>query len=86
LRKLDAEDAHRLTIAALKAGLGPRVAQGGDPSLAVDLCGLRLPNCVGLAAGFDKNAEVASAMLRAGFGFVECGTVTRAIPGRACFG
>ena len=75
LQILPAEDAHRATIAALRAGLGPR-APAGDPALAVDLAGLRLPNAVGLAAGFDKNAEVAKAMLAAGFGFVECGTVT----------
>jgi dihydroorotate dehydrogenase len=76
LRRLGAEDAHSLTIAALKAGLGPRANPSSPPNLAVDLCGLKLPNCVGLAAGFDKNAEVAGALLRAGFGFVECGTVT----------
>jgi dihydroorotate dehydrogenase len=76
LRRLDAETAHGLTIGALKAGLGPRAPAGGEPNLAASLCGLRLPNCVGLAAGFDKNAEVPGAMLAAGFGFVECGTVT----------
>jgi dihydroorotate dehydrogenase len=75
LQLLPAEDAHRVTIAALKAGLGPRMAED-DPALAVELAGLRLPNPVGLAAGFDKNAEVPAAMLAAGFGFVECGTVT----------
>jgi dihydroorotate dehydrogenase len=72
---LPAEDAHRTTISLLKTGLGPRAA-ADDPTLAVDLAGLRLPNPVGLAAGFDKNAEVAKPMLAAGFGFVECGTVT----------
>jgi dihydroorotate dehydrogenase len=75
LQLLDPEDAHRITIAALKAGLGPR-APAQDASLGVNLAGLRLPNPVGLAAGFDKNAEVAAAMLAAGFGYVECGTVT----------
>ena len=75
LRQLDAEDAHRLTIRLLAAGLGPRATADG-PSFAIDLCGLKLPNAVGLAAGFDKNAEVPDAMLAAGFGFVECGTVT----------
>src|ERR1017187_2642122 len=76
LLTLDAETAHGLTISLLKTGLGPRLRSDGEPSLAIDLCGLRLPNCVGLAAGFDKNAEVADAMLRTGLGFVECGTVT----------
>jgi dihydroorotate dehydrogenase len=75
LHGLDPEDAHLATIAALKAGLGPR-APAVDPALSVSLAGLRLPNPVGLAAGFDKNAEVAGPMLAAGFGFVECGTVT----------
>jgi dihydroorotate dehydrogenase len=75
LQALPAEDAHRTTIGLLKAGLGPR-AGADDPVLAIDLAGLALPNPVGLAAGFDKNAEVAKAMLAAGFGFVECGTVT----------
>jgi dihydroorotate dehydrogenase len=76
LRGLDPEDAHRLTIRALKAGLGPRGERPDDPALQVELAGLRLPSCIGLAAGFDKNAEVPNAMLAAGFGFVECGTVT----------
>jgi len=75
LQVLPAEDAHQTTVAALKTGLGPRAA-AEDPALAIDLAGLRLPNPVGLAAGFDKNAEVPRAMLAAGFGFVECGTVT----------
>ena len=76
LRTLDPETAHEATIAALKRGLGPRAASKAAPSLRTRLAGLDLPNCVGLAAGFDKNAEVADAMLAAGFGFVECGTVT----------
>jgi dihydroorotate dehydrogenase len=74
-RILDPEDAHRLTIQALEAGLGPK-AGADDPILASEIAGLKLPNCVGLAPGFDKNAEVFGPMLRAGFGFVECGTVT----------
>jgi dihydroorotate dehydrogenase len=60
----------------LKWGLGPRDDQPDDPILAVTIAGLELSNCVGLAAGFDKNAEVPDAMLAAGFGFVEAGTVT----------
>jgi dihydroorotate dehydrogenase len=75
LQVFAAEDAHRLTILGLRAGLGPRAASE-DPALATELAGLRLANPVGLAPGFDKNAEVAGAMLAAGFGFVECGTVT----------
>ncbi len=72
---MDPEDAHRLTIALLKTGLGPRGGRN-DPILATSLCGLALESGLGLAAGFDKNAEVPDAMLAAGFGFVECGTVT----------
>lgn len=75
LHILDPEDAHRFTIRALQAGLGPG-SGADDPILAIEVAGLRLPNCVGLAPGFDKNAEVFGPMLRAGFGFVECGTVT----------
>jgi dihydroorotate dehydrogenase len=75
LRMLDPEDAHDWAIRGLKMGLGP---MGGpdDPILAGSLGGLALPNVVGLAPGFDKDAEVFAPMLRAGFGFVECGTVT----------
>ncbi|MGZ8362349.1 MAG: quinone-dependent dihydroorotate dehydrogenase [Caulobacteraceae bacterium] len=76
LARIDPETAHRIAIAGMKAGLGPPMTTADPPSLAVDLAGLKLPNCVGLAAGFDKNAEVPDAMLAAGFGFVECGTVT----------
>ena len=76
IRLLDPEDAHHLTIEALKRGLGPRALAADGPILATDVAGLRLPNPIGLAAGFDKNGEVAGAMLAAGFGFVECGTTT----------
>ena len=76
LHGLDPEQAHSAAIAALKMGLGLRDATPDDPCLATELAGLKLPNCVGLAAGFDKNAEVPDAMLAAGFGLVECGTVT----------
>ncbi|MBP5856291.1 quinone-dependent dihydroorotate dehydrogenase [Marivibrio halodurans] len=76
LRRFDAETAHGLTIKALKAGLGPTARADRHPSLAVEAFGLRFPNPVGLSAGFDKNAEVPGPMLRAGFGFVEIGTVT----------
>jgi dihydroorotate dehydrogenase len=75
LRTLEPENAHRLAILGLKAGLGPR-GGGDDPVLATTIGGLAIPNPVGLAPGFDKDAEVFSPMLRAGFGFVECGTVT----------
>lgn len=76
LRRWDPEAAHELTIKALKAGLGPRSGPRFDPVLETSLAGIRLPNPIGLAPGFDKNAEVFAPMLRAGFGFVEAGTVT----------
>ena len=76
LHAFDPEDAHGWAIRGLKMGLGPRESGPDDPILAVRIAGLDLPNCVGLAAGFDKNAEVPDAMLAAGFGFVEAGTVT----------
>ena len=76
LHALDAERAHGLTIAALRVGLAPAAASRTRPALAQRLFGLDFPNPLGLAAGFDKNAEVAGAALRLGFGFVEVGTVT----------
>lgn len=78
VRILPAESAHRFTINALKTGLVKPSIEIDDPRLAVTLkkSGLHLPNPIGLAAGFDKNAEVFSQMLAFGFGFVECGTVT----------
>ena len=72
---LDAETAHRLTIAALK--IWPeRSPRPVDPVLMTSVAGLGFPSPVGLAAGFDKDAEVADAMLGLGFGFVEVGTLT----------
>jgi dihydroorotate dehydrogenase len=76
LRALSPETAHRLTLAALAAGLGGR-ARTADPAiLAQRLWGLDFANPIGIAAGFDKNALVPDALLRLGFGFVEIGTVT----------
>lgn len=75
-RALPPEGAHRAAIAGLKTGLGPKFDAGKHAILKTELCGLSLPNPIGLAAGFDKDAEVPDAMLAAGFGFVECGTVT----------
>jgi dihydroorotate dehydrogenase len=80
---LDPEVAHNLMLSALKTGLVPR-APADDPILATSIAGLNLPNPIGLAAGFDKDAEVPDAMLRLGFGFVECGSVCpRPQPGNA---
>ena len=75
LRWLDAEDAHRLAVQGLKFLPAIR-PHADDPKLAVRAFGLNFPNPIGMAAGFDKNAEVPDALLRLGFGFVEVGTVT----------
>ena len=72
---VDPEEAHRLAIHALK--LLPSFSLGrDDPVLGLTLFGLDFPNPLGLAAGFDKNAEVPDAVLRLGFGFAEAGTLT----------
>lgn len=76
LRALDPETAHRLTIRGLRAAILPPRFGSDDKRLRVNAFGLQFPNPVGLAAGFDKNAEVIDAMLRFGFGFVEAGSVT----------
>lgn len=72
---LDAEKAHGLSIAGLKAlPLGP--APKSDPVLATTFAGLNFPNPIGMAPGFDKNGEVPDALIRMGFGFAEVGTLT----------
>lgn len=84
VRLLDPETAHRLAIKALRAGLVPAPAPFEDTILEQTLWGRHFVNPVGLAAGFDKNAEVIDAMLGQGFGFVEIGSVTpKAQPGNA---
>jgi dihydroorotate dehydrogenase len=77
LRLLPAELAHRATV-RLAHAFAPLLpaAPPDDPLLAVDALGIRFPNPIGLAAGFDKDAEIPDAMLKFGFGFVECGTIT----------
>lgn len=78
LFKLDAERAHRLTIGLLKlrAGTGFTPEPPYTPTLETRVAGLDFLNPVGLAAGFDKDAEVFEQMLSLGFGFVEVGTLT----------
>jgi dihydroorotate dehydrogenase len=75
LMGLDAEQAHRATIKALSC-LPTQSPPASDPRLHQKLFGLDFPNPLGLAPGFDKNAEVPKALLGLGFGFVEVGTVT----------
>jgi dihydroorotate dehydrogenase len=74
LFRIDPERAHAMTLAALKAV--PWRTARHDPVLATRVAGLDFPSPVGLAAGFDKDAEVPDAMLGLGFGFVEVGTLT----------
>jgi len=75
LRWFDPEDAHRLAIQGLRL-LPPVRPREEDSKLAVRAFGLNFPNPIGMAAGFDKNAEAPDGLLRLGFGFVEVGTVT----------
>lgn len=72
---LDAEEAHGLSLVALKSGLVPGCTTS-DPALSVSAAGLHFPNPLGMAAGYDKNAEVPDAVLKLGFGFTEVGTLT----------
>lgn len=76
LLKMDPEIAHGATISALRLGLAPEQDGTDPPELHTTLCGLDLKNPVGMAAGFDKNAEVPKPLARMGFGMVEIGTVT----------
>jgi dihydroorotate dehydrogenase len=81
---LDPEVAHGLSIKALKMGMVPTPGPVTSPRLATTLAGMALPNPVGLAAGFDKNAEAVTPLLAAGFGFIEVGAATpRAQAGNA---
>jgi dihydroorotate dehydrogenase len=75
LRAFEPETAHLLTLTGLKYLPLPQ-ASGHDSRLAIRAFGLNFPNPIGLAAGFDKNAQVPDALLRLGFGFIEIGTVT----------
>ena len=76
LRRIDPETAHGLALKALNTGLGPRSGPVTSTRLATDLAGLNLPNPIGLAAGFDKNATALHALARTGFGFLEVGAAT----------
>ena len=76
LRRLDPEAAHGMALKALQMGLGPKSGPFTSPRLKTTLAGLSLPNPVGLAAGFDKNATALAPLARCGFGFVEVGAAT----------
>lgn len=76
LLRMDPEIAHGATISALRLGLAPQQEHPDPPELKTSLVGLDLANPVGMAAGFDKNAEVPVPLARMGFGMVEVGTLT----------
>ena len=76
LHRMDPEKAHGMAIKALKTGLTPTPGPVTSPRLKTSLAGIDLPNPVGLAAGFDKNAEVLTPLSQSGFGFIEVGAAT----------
>lgn len=76
LQRLDPERAHALTVRTLSLLHNFSAPREDDPRLLIETLGLKFPNPLGLAAGFDKNVETTQAMLAFGFGFVESGTVT----------
>ena len=76
LRALEPERAHGAALMALNAGLGPRGGPLTSDRLRTRLAGMDLPNPVGLAAGFDKNAIALNALARTGFGWIEVGAAT----------
>eukprot|EP01084_Bolivina_argentea_P251258 421341_1 len=76
LRMLDAEQSHLLGILAAELGLMPRDTHPDHPILRCKVFNRHFTNCVGLAAGFDKNAKAVGALMECGFGFVEIGSIT----------
>ena len=76
MHRIDPETAHGLTLKALNTGAVPLAGIVTSPRLRTQVAGLELPNPVGLAAGFDKNAVALGPLARAGFGFVEVGAAT----------
>lgn len=82
LRRIDPERAHALALRGLNTGILPLPGPVTSERLQTQVAGLAFPNPVGLAAGFDKNAEAVASLMRAGFGFLEVGAATpRAQPG-----
>ena len=76
LHRFDPETAHGLALRALNTPFAPKTGPITSPRLKTEIAGLALPNPVGLAAGFDKNATHMAALMRAGFGFIEVGAAT----------
>ncbi|WP_299865300.1 quinone-dependent dihydroorotate dehydrogenase [uncultured Roseobacter sp.] len=76
LRQIDPEKAHGLALRALRSGLAASAGPISTPRLRTQIAGLDVPNPIGLAAGFDKNAEAIAPLSLAGFGFLEVGAAT----------
>ena len=76
LRSMDPERAHGLALTSLRYGFGPKTGPFTSPRLKTEIAGLKLPNPIGLAAGFDKNATVLHPLAGCGFGFIEVGAAT----------
>ena len=76
--KLDPETAHNLAIKSLKFNFIPNILdrEKNNPLFETKLFNKKLENPIGMAAGFDKNAEVYNSLFKLGFGFVEVGTIT----------
>ena len=76
--KIDPETAHNFAIKSLKLNIAPNIFDEDkkNPMFETELFGKKIDNPIGLAAGFDKNAEIYNSMFSLGFGFVEVGTVT----------
>ena len=74
--KLDPEIAHNLALKALKINYFPQKKIEFNDIISTKICGKKIPNPIGMAAGFDKNAEVYNELFKLGFGFVEVGTIT----------
>jgi len=76
LHKVDPERAHGLALTALRLGLTPTPGPVTSTRLATEIAGIKLPNPIGLAAGFDKNAQALLPLSQSGFGFIEVGAAT----------
>lgn len=76
VNQIDPERGHRLAIKSLNMGLVPQKGAYTSPRLQTEIAGLELPNPIGLAAGFDKNAQAIAPLLNTGFGFIEVGAAT----------
>ncbi len=82
LHQVDPERSHALSVMALRAGIVPLVGDVTSERLRTNFCGMEILNPVGLAAGYDKNAQAVAQLSQAGFGFIEVGAITpRAQPG-----